>query len=210
MSDRSVVKLTQITTCKPKVTTMRNGWASTGVIAFIGCIAFSACNNSEHQGKRLADSNANYYSTNLMASGPNGEVYIIDQNGTRLTFATRSGVIYKQVNLNAPDSFETYKSFERKIHNTTDSLFVDAEWIGEKVYWTIFTNGINTRSASSIKLNSQYGTPLIPLCEKCNWVPVFDEESGKTTRYSIEGITPNVPIDVWNATVGISFRATSL
>jgi len=138
-----------------------------------------------------------------------GDVVIYESETKTAYFITKSGVLFKSVSLLKPENFSTYKSKTTKIHNTKDSLFVTAEWIGDKVFWDIHTNRLNTRNASNIGLTTLMGTEVIRLCTDCYWGPVFDTESGKTTHYSVSGITNNVSIDEWNAAIGVTYRATS-
>ena len=150
-----------------------------------------------------------YQTTNLGFATPTGEVVIVDEGGKRATFATKSGVVFKQVNLDKPEKFETHKALKRQIHNTKDALEVEAEWIGERVYWRIETSGLQTHAASALKLASEFGTPLVVLCDRCDWYPIFDSETGKTVRYAVEGVAQGVPIDVWTKTESLSFRAAA-
>jgi hypothetical protein len=148
-----------------------------------------------------------YTITNLAIATPTGEIVIIDQEGKRATFATKSGVVFKQLDLEKPESFQTYKRFESTIHNTGDSLTVDAEWIGEKVYWRVDTSGLRTRDASNLRLTSAHDTPLVSLCDRCDWIGVFDSDTGKTGRYSVEGVTAGISIDMWTKAQGLAYQA---
>ena len=146
--------------------------------------------------------------TNVGFSTPTGEVIIIDQDGKRATFATKSGVVFKQIDLDHPEHFETHKTFTSQIHTSTDSLEVEAEWIGERVFWSARTNRLNTHGANNLVLASSFGTPLVPVCARCDWIPVFDAQTSKTVYYRAQGATPAIPIDVWTKTAELSFLAS--
>ncbi|HJW28262.1 MAG TPA: hypothetical protein VJ508_03325, partial [Saprospiraceae bacterium] len=136
-----------------------------------------------------------------------GDIVIYDPNAKEAYFITKNGVLFKKIELTNPDSFATYKYLVEQIHNTSDSLFIDAEWIGDNVYWTISTSGLNTRNASDIGLVSTNGLEVIRLCTKCTWTPVFDALAGKTSHYRVTGETKNVSIDEWNAVYDFTYVA---
>jgi len=145
---------------------------------------------------------------NVITSG-RGDVVIYESETKTAYFITKSGVLFKSVSLLKPENFTTYKYLTAKIHNTNDSLFITAEWIGDKVFWDIRTNRLNTRDASHIGLTTVNEIEVIQLCTECSWNKVFDPETGKTTYYSVSGITNNISIDEWNAAIGVTYRATS-
>lgn len=139
-----------------------------------------------------------------------GDIVIYKPETDQAVFITKSGVVFKTVSIANPAQFETHKHFEVQIHNTIDSIFVDAEWIGDKVYWNANTNGLNTRNANSLALSTFYGSHVVPLCGlECNWVPIFDPITGKTTNYSASGIVNDISIDAWLKAMDFSYRALS-
>jgi hypothetical protein len=145
----------------------------------------------------------------LLTTTGAGDVVIYEPESKIAYFITKSGVLFKTVSILKPDNFRTYKEISGQIHNSTDSLSVTAEWIGEKVFWTISTNKLNTRMASNIGLTTIFGTEIIRLCTICDWGPVFDNNTGKTSNYSVSGTVENVSIDEWNSSYGMTYRAKS-
>jgi hypothetical protein len=144
----------------------------------------------------------------IMTTTGNGDIVIYEPEKDQAVFITKSGVVFKTVSISKPTIFETYKHFERQIHNTQDSVFVDAEWIGDKVYWSARTNGLRTRNTNNLKLMTYYENPVVFLCgNNCNWVPVFDAFSGKTTHYQAVGVVPDISIDAWSRAQSLSFSA---
>jgi hypothetical protein len=66
---------------------------------------------------------------------------------------------------------------------------------------------LRTRSASNLRLASARNTPLIPLCDRCDWIGVFNPDTGKTSHYSVEGVTSGVSIDMWSKAQQLSYLA---
>ena len=180
-------------------------------LAFACLLVTPGCPQQDHPVQPVvvpaAKAENTYQITNLAIATPTGEIVIVDREGKRATFATKSGVVFKQLDLDKPESFQTYKRFKSTIHNTGDSLSVDAEWIGEKVYWRVDTSALRTRDANNLRLTSAHNTPLVPLCERCPWVGVFDSDTGKTTHYAVEGVTAGISIDMWTKAQGLSYEA---
>lgn len=148
------------------------------------------------------------YPSNIVTTG-RGDVVIFDSETKIAHFITQSGVLFKSVSLHMPDSFSTFKRMKVRIHNTPDSLFLQAEWIGDKVFWDISTNKLNTRQSDHLGLSTIAGTEIIRLCTACIWTPVFNPKTGKTTHYSVNGMVQNISIDEWNAVQDLTYRATS-
>lgn len=182
-------------------------WVVAGLV-FAGCQS-GAVPSQVVVAAPAPDTTKQHVTTNFAFSTPTGEVVIIDRAGSRATFATKSGVVFKQVDLDTPETFETHRAFEAGIHQFKDTISVEAEWIGERVYWRAETSGLKTHAADELRLVSKYGSPLVQLCGRCNWVGVFDASEGKTVRYSVEGVATGIPIDVWTKTVDLVFRASS-
>jgi hypothetical protein len=177
-------------------------------LAFLMLVSFTLFTCKESQNTCKETQKPQPYTTQM-----NDErVIIIDNDNHTVNFFTKNGLLINRVNLTTMQSQKTdlTLNFKNQIHDWSDSIFVRAELIGDKLYWSARTNRTNTRYANYLSLVS-YGGMEIYLCHSvCNWSPVYDSDFlHKTTHYYTSGITNNITLEEFSNIKDLSFRAQS-
>ena len=141
-------------------------------------------------------------------------IIVFDRRKNILTLFNKNGVLINEVDL--IDSVGTKnkaifaKSFKTQIHDWNDTIFVKLELIGDKLYWSSRTSGLNIRNASNLTVVSSGGMEIALCGHYCNWIGVYDSDSlHKTTHYSTRGVVRDISVEEFNNIRNINYQAAS-
>jgi len=138
-------------------------------------------------------------------------VIIIDNSNNVVNFFTKNGLLINRIDLTTMQSqkMDLTLKFREQIHDWNDSIFINAELIGDKLYWYAQTSGTNTRNANNLYFRSSGGMEIRLCGNSCGWNGIYDSEKGKTTNYSTSGIVGNITLEEFKNIKDFGYQAIS-